>query len=246
MEDLCEQNPTIAADLNRISAVLESDMRDMIDVEIVIEESGNILVIQARSGRRSVVASVKIAVDMVQEKLITEREALMKIDLYKCNYFVLPQIANIKGGLQEDENVTIVQGTAASQGAAVGCLAFSARECLQLSLNRDVIFCFDGDTESKLDDYMACKAAVGVVTIGGTILSDIVKVCRSLGTPCVVAANIKLEHSEATSQCDISAASRTSSLILSSGEVVHSGDSATVDGTNGRYIRCKTVMTNYI
>jgi hypothetical protein len=106
----------------------------------------------------------------------------MKINPYRCSYFSEPQIAT--GMIVKDEvkPLVIVEGSPASQGAAVGVLAFSAEECLRLSFNHNVIFVFDCSTQDcKLEDHMACRAAVGVITIGGSVQTELARTCRSLG-----------------------------------------------------------------
>jgi hypothetical protein len=106
----------------------------------------------------------------------------MKINPYRCSYFFEPQVSTAIVVEDEVKPLVMVEGNTASQGAAVGVLAFSAEECLRLSFNHNVIFVFDCDTQDcKLEDHMACRAAVGVVTIGGSLQTEIAKTCRSLG-----------------------------------------------------------------
>jgi pyruvate,orthophosphate dikinase len=197
---------------------------------------------------------------MVHEGVVTEREALLRIDPYKCSYFVEDQIAAneddsgaaegvdsmaaLGGAKQVPQPMSTmricVSGLAASQGIISGVFALTAEECARLSMTQDVILCIS-ESNCTLEDYAACRSAAGVLCIGGTLVSDVAMICRNLGKPCVVAVGSTPLRLEAAVGADPS--KRPTRLLYGSGETLCAGDHVTLDGTCGKLYLGKPSLT---
>src|SRR5437773_1137886 len=196
-----------------VCALLEKHYRDVQDVEFTIEH-GTLYLLQTRSGKRTGQAAVKIAVDMVHEKLITKEEALLRAEPASLEQLLHPR-------LDPDAPRRVVgKGLAASPGAASGAIVFDADEAVKLATQRKVIL---ARPETNPDDIHGLVAAQGVLTSRGGMTSHAAIVARGMGKPAVVGAE-SLRIDEEAGQ-------------LAAGDVViHQGDVITIDGSTGEVI----------
>ncbi len=172
--------PEMYAQLEQIARRLERHHRNMQDMEFTIEE-GKLWLLQTRDGKRTAQAEVRIAVDMVDEGLITEREALARVKPAQVDFFLHPQL----DGKASAEVEPIASGLNVSPGAAVGVIAFSPglAERWAREEGKDVILV---RPETRPDDVHGMLAAKGVVTTRGGRTSHAALVARQFGKPAVV------------------------------------------------------------
>src|SRR5437870_1260768 len=196
-----------------VCALLEKHYRDVQDVEFTIEH-GTLYLLQTRSGKRTGQAAVKIAVDMVHEKLITKEEALLRAEPASLEQLLHPRLD------PDAPRRVIGKGLAASPGAASGAIVFDADEAVKLATQRKVIL---ARPETNPDDIHGLVAAQGVLTSRGGMTSHAAIVARGMGKPAVVGAE-SLRIDEEAGQ-------------LAAGDVViHQGDVITIDGSTGEVI----------
>jgi phosphoenolpyruvate synthase/pyruvate phosphate dikinase len=212
--------PEAFAELSRIASSLEAHYRDMQDVEFTVQE-GKLFMLQTRSGKRTAKAALKTAVDMVSEGLITEDEAVLRVDPAAFDQLLHPTL---------DPSATkelIASGLAASPGAATGEAVFTADEAERAAADgRDVILV---RLETSPEDIHGMHAAKGVLTVRGGMTSHAAVVARGMGRPCVTGASaLKVDVDRGL----MTAGSRT----IARGEVI------TIDGTTGNVYRGRVPM----
>ena len=158
---------------------LENRYRDMQDIEFTIQE-GKLWMLQTRSGKRTTKAALKIAVDLVAEKLITPQEAVMRIDPDALDQLLHPTID------PQAERHTLTTGLPASPGAASGEIVFDADEAEAMKAQgREVILV---RVETSPEDIHGMHAAAGILTTRGGMTSHAAVVARGMGRPCVCGA----------------------------------------------------------
>ena len=200
---------------------LEAHYRDMQDVEFTVER-GRLWMLQTRSGKRTTRAAMKIAVDMVQEGLIDEEEAVARIEPPSLDQLLHPTID------PRVERVVIGSGLPASPGAAVGEIAFTAEEAVAAEAEgRKVILV---RVETSPEDIHGMHAAEAILTTRGGMTSHAAVVARGMGIPCVVGAGAM--------RADL----RNGQLICPGGIVLRKGDVITVDGSSGHVLKGRVDM----
>jgi len=174
-------NDSIYKQLISIKKVLEENYRDMQDIEFTIEK-GKLFMLQTRNGKRTGAAAVKMACDMVREKLITEKEALLRIPANDLTQLLLPSFtATSKANA---ELLTI--GLPASPGASVGKPAFSAEEAVKRTAAGEKVLLVRKETSPEDIDGM--HSAAGILTSTGGMTSHAAVVARGWGRCCVAGA----------------------------------------------------------
>ncbi len=211
---LKEDMPEIFEEFTQIAERLEQHYRNAQDIEFTIEE-GKLWLLQTRDAKRTAQAEVRIAVDMVEEGLITRRDALLRVKAEQLDFFLHPQL-NTEG---LSEEAALATGLNVSPGAAVGVVALDAdvAERWANKEGRDVIMV---RPETKPDDVHGMLAANGVVTSRGGRTSHAALVARQFGKPAVVgihALEIDLDNRE----------------MKVGDRIVKEGDWISIDGTNG-------------
>ena len=212
-EDLSleEIMPEVFNELAKIYKKLENHYRDMQDIEFTIENK-KLWMLQTRSGKRTAKASIKIAVDMVSEKLITKDEALLRIDPKILDTLLHPTLDP-----KAKKNV-IVKGLPASPGAATGKVTFNADDAEQMKANNQNTILVR--VETSPEDIHGMHAAVGILTCRGGMTSHAAVVARGMGRACVSGAgNIKIDY--------------TNKLFKVENIEVKEGDIITIDGSTG-------------
>jgi pyruvate,orthophosphate dikinase len=200
--------------LEKILMKLENHYKDMQDVEFTVENN-KLWILQTRSGKRTSKSAVKIAVDMVKEKLISKKEAILRIDPSSLDTLLHPTLD------EKSEINVIANGLPASPGAASGKVVFSSEEAERLNdMMQDTILV---RVETSPEDIQGMHAAKGILTARGGMTSHAAVVARGMGRPCV----------SGSSEIDINYESKifkTSELEIKEGDII------TIDGSTGRII----------
>ncbi|HED52751.1 MAG TPA: pyruvate, phosphate dikinase [Phycisphaerales bacterium] len=174
-------NKKIYDQLLKIKAKLEKHYKDMQDIEFTIE-NGKLYMLQTRTGKRTGQAAVKIACDMVREKLITEEQGIMRIPANDLTQLLLPSFDPIKKAMAK----VLTRGLPASPGAAVGKPAFTAHEAVDRSREGENVILVRKETSPEDVDGM--HSAVGILTSTGGMTSHAAVVARGWGKCCVAGA----------------------------------------------------------
>jgi pyruvate,orthophosphate dikinase len=183
LETLAEAMPQAHAELQRTAAALEAHYRDMQDIEFTIEDA-KLWLLQTRDGKRTAQAAVRIAVDLANEGLITQRDALRRVTPSQIDFFLHPQLAAAARKQAADEGRLIATGLNVSPGAAVGVAAFDPDRAQRLGNDgRKVILI---RPETKPDDVHGMLASEGILTTRGGRTSHAALVARQFGKPAVV------------------------------------------------------------
>ncbi|TCV76373.1 pyruvate, phosphate dikinase [Neorhizobium sp. S3-V5DH] len=208
--------PEAFLEFKAICERLEAHYRDMQDLEFTIER-GTLWMLQTRSGKRTTRAAMKIAVDMVEEGLISEEEAICRIEPPSLDQLLHPTID------PRVERHIIGSGLPASPGAATGEIVFTAEEAVAAeSEGRKVILV---RIETSPEDIHGMHAAEGILTTRGGMTSHAAVVARGMGIPCVVGAG--------SMRVDL----RNELLIGVGGITLKRGDTITIDGSSGQVLQ---------
>ncbi len=183
MSNLKDEMPGLYGEFEDIAGKLESHYRNMQDLEFTIE-NGTLWLLQTRDGKRTAQAEVRIAVDMVEEGLITKEEAVKRVKPEQVDFFLHPQLDEEA----RKETEPFAEGLNVSPGAAVGIVAFDAdtAERWAKEEGKQVIMV---RPETKPDDVHGMLAAKGILTSRGGRTSHAALVARQFGTPAVVGVN---------------------------------------------------------
>jgi len=181
IEELERETSHVYKELIQTAKTLEKHFRDMQDFEFTIEE-GKLYLLQTRSGKRTGIASGKVAYDMVKEKLITKEEALLRVEPQHLEQFLFPIFnPNEKKNFKQ-----IAKGLAASPGAAAGRVALDAEKAVEMRRKGDRVILVRKETSP--DDIHGMAASLGVLTARGGRTSHAAVVGRQMGKVCVVGA----------------------------------------------------------
>ncbi|MBB5571756.1 MULTISPECIES: pyruvate, phosphate dikinase [Rhizobium] len=212
--------PEAFGEFRRICAELESHYRDMQDLEFTIER-GKLWMLQTRAGKRTTKAAMKVAVDMVDEGVITQEEAVSRIEPSTLDQLLHPTI---------DPRVhreVIGSGLPASPGAATGEVVFTAEEAIIAEEEgRKVILV---RIETSPEDIHGMHAAEGILTTRGGMTSHAAVVARGMGIPCVVGAG--------TMRIDM-----RNEKLIGIGVTLKKGDIVTIDGSTGQVLKGEVPM----
>ncbi|MFH1752780.1 MAG: pyruvate, phosphate dikinase [Candidatus Omnitrophota bacterium] len=206
--------------LLRIYKKLEKHYRDMQDLEFTIQK-GKLWMLQTRTGKRTGMAAIKIAVDMVSEGLITEDEALMRVEPEQLNQLLRPifDAGEKKKATKEDR--ILAKGLNAGPGAACGKVVFNAEDAEEWAARGESVILVR--IETSPEDIKGMNAAVGILTQRGGMTSHAALVARQMGKVCVAG-------------CDALGISYTSRKMTVGERVVKEGDYISIDGTTGEVI----------
>ena len=201
--------------------ILEKHYRDMQDMEFTIEQ-GKLYMLQTRNGKRTAAAAIKIACDLIDEGMITEKEALMQIDAKSLDMLLHPQFdaAALKAA---DKNNVVGKGIAASPGAAAGTIVFTAEDAVKEGkAGKKVVLV---RLETSPEDIEGMKFAQGILTVRGGQTSHAAVVARGMGTCCVSGCgDIKMDEEN--------------KQFTLAGKVFKEGDALSLDGSTGNIYDC--------
>ncbi len=204
--------PKIFQQLKKIFNLLEKKYKDMQDIEFTVENN-KLWMLQTRSGKRTARAAIKIAVDMVREKLISKKQAILRIDPNILDTLLHPTLD------EKAEKKIIASGLPASPGAASGKVTFSADEAERLKEQQQNSILVR--VETSPEDINGMHAANGILTARGGMTSHAAVVARGMGKPCVSgSSDIKIDYEN--------------NLFKSGDYVIKAGEIITIDGGSGR------------
>ena len=209
-----EQMPKLYDELCSVCSKLEQYFQDMQDIEFTIEE-GKLYILQTRNGKRAAASAVKIAVDMVEEGILSKQDALMRIDPESLNQLLHTAInysANPK---------VIASGLPASPGATTGIVVFSPYDAEEMSTHHKVILVRN---DTSPEDIKGMHVSAGMLTARGGMTSHAAVVARGMGTPCVCGINGLVVNE------------RQKMFTTSTGHKIKQGDTITIDGSTGQII----------
>ncbi len=206
-----ETMPEVFNELNIVRDTLEKHYRDMQDIEFTVQQ-GKLYMLQTRSGKRTAAAALKVAVEMASEKLITQEEAIKRVDPMALDQLLHPTIdPNAKRDV-------LSRGLPASPGAACGKIVFKADQAETMAqIGEKVILC---RIETSPEDIHGMHAAQGILTTRGGMTSHAAVVARGMGRPCVSGAgDIRIDYAAGT--------------LTVRDRVLKAGDILTLDGSTG-------------
>ena len=211
---LAEDMPEVYEEFMYIANKLEKHYKDMQDMEFTVEE-GKLYFLQTRNGKRTASAALKIAVDLVEEGLITKDEALMKVDPKQLDQLLHPAFDSkiLK------ESKEIGKGLPASPGAAAGKVVFTADDAKKLAESGERVVLVR--LETSPEDIEGMVAAEGILTVRGGMTSHAAVVARGMGTCCV-------------SGCEEIKMNEEAKTFELGGCIVKEGDYISLDGSTGK------------
>jgi pyruvate,orthophosphate dikinase len=214
VEEMKKKMPGVYSQLSEIYEKLEKHFRDMQDFEFTIEK-GKLYILQTRNGKRTAQAAVKIAVDMVNEGLITKEEALLRVDPNSINQLLHERF---------DPNAkyeVIAKGLAASPGAGTGKVVFTADDAVKMKEEGDDVILVRNETSPE--DIHGMHASKGILTARGGMTSHAAVVARGMGKPCV-------------SGCESISVDLKNKSFSAGGRKITEGEYITIDGGMGHVI----------
>lgn len=211
--------PHVYEQFKEIARRLEQHYHDMQDLEFTVEK-GRLYMLQTRAAKRTAQAAVKVAVDMVEEGLIGEEEAVKRVDPYQVYQLLLPRFDEDEKKKAEKEGRLLAKGLNASPGAATGKATFDADTAeVQGKAGIPVVLV---RPETSPDDVHGMLVAKGILTARGGATSHAAVVARGLGLPCVAGCeDIRVSEHEQLFR------------VVGSTKVMHEGDDISIDGATG-------------
>jgi pyruvate,orthophosphate dikinase len=200
---------SVFKELNNTAKKLEAHYREMQDIEFTVQE-GKLWILQTRNGKRSATAAAKIAVDMVNEGLKSEEDALKSIDINIIEQSIHKQL------IVTDNDKVISKGLAASPGAAAGIVALTPQRAEALAKSSPVILIRN---ETNPEDIAGMYAAEGILTGRGGVTSHAAVVARGIGKPCICSVESFVMSDD--------------SCVVINGTIFNEGDSITINGSTG-------------
>ncbi len=212
--------PMVYDQLRTITGKMEKHYRDMQDFEFTIQD-GKLYMLQTRNGKRTGLAAVRVAIDMVREGLITQEEAIFRVEPNQLYDFLVPRL------VEKGEKIEVLAtGLPASPGAAVGQIVFTAEDAVKHHANGSypIIILVRGETTPE--DIAGMEVAAGILTSRGGMTSHAAVVTRGMGKCCVAGAG----------DCVVD---ETKKELRVKGHTFKQGDWLSLDGTTGRVINGK-------
>jgi pyruvate,orthophosphate dikinase len=224
ISELDKAMPQVYEQLKDITKRMETHYRDMQDFEFTIQD-GKLYMLQTRNGKRTGLAAVRVAIDMVNEGLIKEEEAVFRVEPNQLYDFLVPRL------VEKGEKIEVLAtGLPASPGAAVGQIVFTAEEAVKMHAKGTYKSIILVRGETTPEDIAGMEVADGILTSRGGMTSHAAVVTRGMGKCCVAGAG----------DCTVDEAKKE---LRVKGHVYKQGDYISLDGTTGRVIagRLKTL-----
>jgi len=219
LRELDRDLPKVYQQLREITNKLEKHYRDMQDFEFTIER-GTLYMLQTRTGKRTGIAAVRLAVDMVKEKLISKDEALQRIEPDQIAQLLAPVFDSKEKGAAVKSGKLLAKGIDAGPGAATGRAAFTSERAVEMSRKGPVVLV---RPETNPDDIEGMVAAEGILTAIGGRTSHAAVVARGMGKPCVVGCGeLKIDDEAGT--------------LAVNGQRLKEGDYISIDGFTGEVL----------
>lgn len=220
IDQLEQEMPEAFAQLTGIYRKLEHHYKDMQDIEFTVQR-GTLWMLQCRVGKRTGFAAIRIAVDMVNEGLISEKEALRRVEPDQLNQLLRPIFDVEEKRKAESEGRIIARGLNAGPGAASGKVAFNAHDAEEWAKRGDKVILVR--IETSPEDIRGMNAAQGILTARGGMTSHAALVARQMGKICVAGCGaLQIDY-------------RTRQMVVGD-TVIKEGDALSIDGTTGEVI----------
>jgi len=217
ISDLQKAMPKVYDQLKDITRRMEKHYRDMQDFEFTIQD-GKLYMLQTRNGKRTGLAAVRVAIDMVREGLITQEEAIYRVEPNQLYDFLVPRL------VEKGEKIEVLAtGLPASPGAAVGQIVFTAEDAVKHHQNGSFKSIILVRGETTPEDIAGMEVADGILTSRGGMTSHAAVVTRGMGKCCVAGAG----------DCTVDEAKKE---LRVKGKTYKQGDYISLDGTTGRVI----------
>lgn len=221
ISSLEQDMPEVYAQFLEIAKNLENHYHDMQDMEFTVER-GKLFMLQTRNGKRTAASAVKVAVDMVEEGLITKEEALMRLEPLQINQLLHP-------GIDPKAKLTaIASGLPASPGAAMGKCVFDADTAEKLGKADEKVILIR--TETTPEDIHGMVEAQGILTSHGGMTSHAAVLARGMGVPAVCGAEALKIDAEGKK-------------VVINGETLTEEDIVSIDGATGRIFKGEVPLT---
>lgn len=214
IQELKRIMPKVYSQLLEIQKKLERHYKNMQDIEFTVEE-GRLFILQSRNGKRTAGAAIKIATDMVREKLISQNEAIMQVDPAQLTQLLHPTLPSSFCGK------ILCKGLPASPGAAVGKVVFTPEDACRWNENAEKVILVRKETSPE--DIQGMFAAQGILTAKGGMTSHAAVVCRGMGKACVAG-------------CSAIYIDARKKIFTCGGIIIREGDTITLNGSTGEII----------
>ncbi len=220
VQELAHVFPEVYQQLLEVRRILETHLKDMQDFEFTVER-GKLYMLQTRNGKRTGLAAIRIAVDMVEEGLITPEEALKRVEPEQLNQLLRPIFDPQSLRQAREAKRAVAKGLPAGPGAASGRVVFNAPDAEEWAARGEKVILVR--IETSPEDIKGMNAAAGILTARGGMTSHAALVARQMGKTCVVGCEaLKVDYKSRTVTVD--------------GTVIREGDWISIDGFTGEVI----------
>jgi len=216
---LKDENPAAYAELVKIRRTLEQHYREMMDIEFTIQQ-GKLFMLQCRVGKRTAAAAIRIAVDMVRERLISTDDALRRVEPAQLSQLLRPVFDSTETKRAFEEKRLVARGLNAGPGAATGRVAFNAEDAIERAARGEPVILVR--IETSPEDIGGMNAGQGILTARGGMTSHAALVARQMGKVCVAGCEALVIDYRAREM-----------RIADRREVVREGDFISIDGSTG-------------
>jgi len=210
-------NPRVYKEFVDLATRIEKHYKDAMDIEFTIER-GKLFMLQCRVGKRTARAAVRIAVEMVGERLISREEAIMRVEPDQINQLLLPAFDPKEKETAAKEGRLLAKGLNASPGAASGSAVFDADRAEEMGKSGKAVVLVRPETTP--DDVHGMLASKGILTARGGATSHAAVVARGLGLPCVAG-------------CEAIRVDEAKHMLSADTKVLREGEPISIDGTTG-------------
>jgi pyruvate,orthophosphate dikinase len=225
ISELKKEDPKIYKQLDGFRKILEKHYKEMMDIEFTIQQ-GKLWMLQCRVGKRTGFAAIRMAVDMVKEKLISKEDAISRIEPNQLNQLLRPIFDLSEKNKAISEGRLLAKGLNAGPGAASGKVALSAQDAEEMAAKGDPVILVR--IETSPEDIKGMNASEGILTARGGMTSHAALVARQMGKVCVAGCGaLKINYKERTIG------------VEGKNDIVREGDYISIDGSTGEVIKGK-------
>ncbi len=225
ISELKKDDPKIYKQLDDFRKILEKHYKEMMDIEFTIQQ-GKLWMLQCRVGKRTGFAAIRMAVDMVKEKLISKEDAISRIEPNQLNQLLRPIFDQNQKNKAISEGKLLAKGLNAGPGAASGKVALSAQDAEEMAAKGDSVILVR--IETSPEDIKGMNASEGILTARGGMTSHAALVARQMGKVCVAGCgSLNINYKERTIG------------VEGKNDLIREGDYISIDGSTGEVIKGK-------
>ena len=225
ISELRKDDPKIYKQLDNFRKILEKHYKEMMDIEFTIQQ-GKLWMLQCRVGKRTGFAAIRMAVDMVKEKLISKEDAIARIEPNQLNQLLRPIFDQKEKNRAISEGRLLAKGLNAGPGAASGKVALSAQDAEEMAAKGDSVILVR--IETSPEDIKGMNASEGILTARGGMTSHAALVARQMGKVCVAGCgSLKINYKERTIG------------VEGKSDIIKEGDFISIDGSTGEVLKGK-------